>query len=74
MSNIRPDRDSSLVPSGYKPQSIRMSHRGRPPNIHTFFSQSEPYPHFVRLLLAVLQNTYATLTLAARGSTLDVRI
>ena len=30
MTNIRPDRDSSLVPPGYKPQSIRMSHRGRP--------------------------------------------
>ena len=30
MTNIRPDRDSNLVPSGYKPQSIWMSHRGRP--------------------------------------------
>ena len=30
MTNIRPDRDSNLVPPGYKPQSIRMSHRGRP--------------------------------------------
>ena len=30
MSNIRPDRDSILVPPGYKPQSIRMSDRGRP--------------------------------------------
>ena len=30
MTNILPDRDSSLVPPGYKPQSIRMSHRGRP--------------------------------------------
>ena len=29
MTNIRPDRDSNLVPPGYKPQSIRMSHRGR---------------------------------------------
>ena len=26
--NIRPDRDSNLVYSGYKPQS--MNHRGRP--------------------------------------------
>ena len=25
MSNIQSDRDSNLVPSGYKPQSIRMS-------------------------------------------------
>ena len=30
MTNIRPDRDSNLVPRGYKPQSIRMSHWGRP--------------------------------------------
>ena len=30
MTNIRPDRDTNLVPPGYKPQSIRMSHRGRP--------------------------------------------
>ena len=30
MTNIRPNRDSNLVPSGYQPQSIRMSHRGRP--------------------------------------------
>ena len=30
MTNIRPHRDSNLVPPGYKPQSIRMSHRGRP--------------------------------------------
>ena len=29
MTNIRPDRDSNLVPPGYKPQSIRMSHLGR---------------------------------------------
>ena len=29
MTNIRPDRDSNRVPPGYKPQSIRMSHRGR---------------------------------------------
>ena len=29
MTNIRPDRDSNLVPPCYKPQSIRMSHRGR---------------------------------------------
>ena len=29
-TNIRPDRDSNLVPPGYRPQSIRMSHRGRP--------------------------------------------
>ena len=27
MTNIRPDRDLNLVPPGYKPQSIRMSHR-----------------------------------------------
>ena len=32
MINIRPDRDSSLVPPGYKPQSIQMSHRGRQQN------------------------------------------
>ena len=31
MTNIRLDRDSNLVPSGYKPQSIWMRHRGRPP-------------------------------------------
>ena len=30
MTNILPDRDSSLVPPGYKPKSIRMSHQGRP--------------------------------------------
>ena len=30
MTNIRPYRDSNLVPPGYKPQSIRMSHWGRP--------------------------------------------
>ena len=30
MTNIRPDRDSNLVPPSYKPQSIRRSHRGRP--------------------------------------------
>ena len=30
MKNIRPDWDSNPV-SGYKPQSIRMSHRGRRP-------------------------------------------
>ena len=29
-TNIRPDRDSNLVHTGCKPQSIRMSHRGRP--------------------------------------------
>ena len=29
MTNIRPDRNSNLVLPGYKPQSIRMSHRGR---------------------------------------------
>ena len=29
MTNIRPDRDLNLVPPGYKPWSIRMSHRGR---------------------------------------------
>ena len=41
MTNIRrrPDQDSNLVPPGYKPQSIRISHRGRPqccysPNIN----------------------------------------
>ena len=34
MTNIRPDRDSNLVPPGYKPQSIRMSHRGRPFNLN----------------------------------------
>ena len=28
-TNIRPDWDSYLVPPGYKPQSIRVSHRGR---------------------------------------------
>ena len=28
MTNIRPDGDSNLVPPGYNPQSIRMSHRG----------------------------------------------
>ena len=27
--NIRPDRDSNLIPPGYKPQSIRVSRRGR---------------------------------------------
>ena len=27
MTNIRPDRDSNLVPSGYKPQSMLMSHQ-----------------------------------------------
>ena len=32
MTNIRPDQDSNLVPPAYKPQSIRMSHRGRPQN------------------------------------------
>ena len=30
MTNIRLDRDSNLVPPGYKPQSIRMSHRDQP--------------------------------------------
>ena len=30
MTNIRPARNSNLVPPGYKPQSIRMNHRGRP--------------------------------------------
>ena len=30
MINIRPDQDSNLVPPGYKPQSILMSHRGSP--------------------------------------------
>ena len=29
-TNILPDRDSNLIPPGYKPQSIRMSHQGRP--------------------------------------------
>ena len=29
MTNIRPDRDSNLVPQRYKLQSIQMSHRGR---------------------------------------------
>ena len=29
MTNIRPDRDSNPVLQGFKPQSIRMSHRGR---------------------------------------------
>ena len=29
-TNIPPDQDSNLVPPGYKPQSIRMSHQGRP--------------------------------------------
>ena len=29
MTNIRPDRDSNLSYLGYKPQSIRISHRGR---------------------------------------------
>ena len=29
MTNIRPDRDSNLVPAGYKPLSIRMRYRGR---------------------------------------------
>ena len=33
MTNIRPDRDSNLVHPVYKPQSIRMSHRGRPETI-----------------------------------------
>ena len=33
MTNIRLDRDSNLVPPGYKPQSIRMSHRGRPAGV-----------------------------------------
>ena len=31
MTNIHPDWYSNLVPPGYKPQSIRMSHRGWPP-------------------------------------------
>ena len=32
MTNVRPDRDSNLVPSGYnnKPQSIQMCAQGRP--------------------------------------------
>ena len=30
MTNIPPDRDSNLVPPGYKPQLIRMSHQGWP--------------------------------------------
>ena len=30
MANIRLDRDSNLVPPGYKCQSIRMSHQGWP--------------------------------------------
>ena len=34
MTNIRPDRDLNLVPPGYKPQSMRMSHRGLPSNIY----------------------------------------
>ena len=29
-TNILPDRDSNLVPPGYKPQSIRMRNQGRP--------------------------------------------
>ena len=33
MTNIRPDGDSNLFPPGYKPQSIRMSHRDRPYSI-----------------------------------------
>ena len=34
--NIRPDRDSSLVPPGYKPQSLRMSHRGRDETVYIY--------------------------------------
>ena len=30
ITNIRPERGLNLVPPDYKPQSIRMSHRGRP--------------------------------------------
>ena len=43
MTNIRPDRDSNLVPPGYKPQSIRMSHRGRPSQVeyHIEYSHIE---------------------------------
>ena len=37
MTNIRPDRDLNLVPPGYKPQSIRMSHRGRPVYLYSPF-------------------------------------
>ena len=33
MTNILPDRDSSLRPPGYEPQPIRMSHRGRSYNL-----------------------------------------
>ena len=29
MTNIRPNLNSNIVPLGYKPQSIRMSHQGR---------------------------------------------
>ena len=47
MPNIRPDQDANLVPPGYKPQSIRMSHLGRPAypetkhlaEYHSFFSK-----------------------------------
>ena len=37
MTNIRPDQDSKLVPPGYKPQPIRMSHRGGLVGFFTYF-------------------------------------
>ena len=46
MTNIRPDRDSNLVPPGYKPQSIRMSHRGRPRGKDTRFVAKTPVTIF----------------------------
>ena len=38
MTNMRPYRDSNMVPPGYKPKSIRMSHRGRSDKLSVYSS------------------------------------
>ena len=50
MTNNRLDRDSNMVPPGYKPQSIRMRHRGRPSEKQWGVTSVRPTlkPHWVK--------------------------
>ena len=70
MTNIHPDRDSSLVPPGYKPQSIRMSHRGWPINTNNnvvcvYDQHNILYYYYRHILVMVYINQYISLSFSA---------
>ena len=70
MTNIRPDRDSNLVPPGYKPHSIRMSHRGRPLTGRGPVSDTRWHGGDLGLTLTDMTGTWVWYPLTGRGPAL----